>query len=63
MAVGAIEPQFYRLLLKGLGLAEDDLPAQLDMEEWPILREKFKQIFGSKVRFEDVYSKHSCNRF
>ena len=31
VAVGALEPQFYAALLKGLGLDGTDLPAQMDM--------------------------------
>ncbi len=30
LAVGAIEPQFYELLIDGLGLAGEELPAQMD---------------------------------
>ena len=31
LAIGAIEPQFYAELLKGLGLDGEDLPAQQDV--------------------------------
>lgn len=41
IAVGAIEPQFYAELLKGLGLDGADLPAQNDISRWPELREAF----------------------
>ena len=52
MAVGAIEPQFYALLLKGLGLDEDTLPHQMDRGEWPRMRELFTKTFESKTRAE-----------
>ena len=38
VAVGAIEPQFYAVLLDGLGLNSDDLPEQNDRDNWPQLR-------------------------
>jgi alpha-methylacyl-CoA racemase len=50
VAVGALEPQFYAALLKGLGLEGAELPAQLDPSGWPVLREKFAAIFASRTR-------------
>jgi alpha-methylacyl-CoA racemase len=51
VAVGALEPQFYAALLKGLGLDGDQtLPAQHDVSQWPVLRQRFQQIFRSKSR-------------
>ncbi|WKG02144.1 CaiB/BaiF CoA-transferase family protein [Mycolicibacterium sp. HK-90] len=50
MAIGAIEPQFYAELLKGLGLDDADLPAQNDMARWPELREAFTQAFAGHDR-------------
>jgi alpha-methylacyl-CoA racemase len=52
VAVGAIEPQFYAALLDGLGLAEEDLPAQYDQGGWPILRDRFAEVFRSGTRHE-----------
>lgn len=63
VAVGAIEPQFYALLLQGLGLAPSDLsssvdsspsslPGQMDEEGWPVLRAKFADAFAKKTRDE-----------
>lgn len=52
MAVGAIEPQFYALLLKGLGLDADALPHQMDRTEWPQMFELFTRTFASKTRAE-----------
>jgi alpha-methylacyl-CoA racemase len=50
VAVGAIEPQFYAALLKGLELEGAELPAQLDPSGWPVVREKFTEIFASRTR-------------
>jgi alpha-methylacyl-CoA racemase len=52
MAVGALEPQFYALLLDGLGLADADLPAQGDRSGWPVLLARFTEVFASKPRDE-----------
>ncbi len=60
MAVGAIERQFYALLLEGLGLAGEDLPDQMDRNSWPAMKERFVSIFKTKTRdewtatFEDI---------
>jgi alpha-methylacyl-CoA racemase len=52
MAVGSLEPQFYAELIKGLELADADLPAQMDRSGWPTLRAKFTALFASKSRDE-----------
>ncbi|WP_028937656.1 CaiB/BaiF CoA transferase family protein [Pseudonocardia spinosispora] len=52
VAVGSLEPQFYALLLKGLGLDTEDLPAQHDKSGWPVLRERFTAAFASRTRDE-----------
>ncbi len=52
MAVGAIEPQFYAELVKLMGLAEEDLPGQMDRDEWPKMKERFAGVFASKTRAE-----------
>lgn len=55
VAVGAIEPQFYAALLKGLALDKDStLPQQLDISAWPMMKAKFSEIFLSKTRDEWV---------
>jgi len=58
MAVGALEPQFYAELIEGLGLADAELPAQLDAAGWPELAERFAQVFASRSREEwtDVFA-------
>jgi alpha-methylacyl-CoA racemase len=52
MAVGSLEPQFYALLLEGLGLTDAGLPPQTDPKGWPVLREKFTEVFASRTRDE-----------
>jgi alpha-methylacyl-CoA racemase len=52
MAVGALEPAFYRVLLAGLELDGSTLPEQNDQDGWPVLREAFTQRFASRTRDE-----------
>jgi alpha-methylacyl-CoA racemase len=54
VAVGALEPQFYAALLKGLGLIGEDLPGQLDQAGWPVLRQRFTDVFATRSRDEWV---------
>lgn len=50
ITLGAIEPQFYRLLLDTLGLADVDPAAQYDRAEWPQLRGRLAALFASRPR-------------
>jgi len=52
VAVGAIEPQFYLQLLKGLGLDAAALPKQMDAKSWPDMKRRFADIFRTKTRAE-----------
>lgn len=52
MAVGGIEPQFYKELLKGLELDAADLPSQMSFDDWPEIRRVFKERFASKPQAE-----------
>ncbi|NXR35681.1 AMACR racemase, partial [Zosterops hypoxanthus] len=52
MAVGAIEPLFYKQLIKGLGLNSDELPAQMSVSDWPEMKKKFASIFAQKTQAE-----------
>lgn len=45
VAVGALEPQFYAALLRGLGIDGEDLPPQHDRGTWSQLNEQFAAIF------------------
>jgi len=50
VAVGAIEAKFYAELVRGLGLTLEDLPAQMDREQWPAMKERFASIFATRTR-------------
>lgn len=52
MAVGAIEPQFYKELLKGLKLDSAELPSQMSFDEWPEVRRTFTERFATKTQAE-----------
>ena len=48
VTIGALEPQFYVLLLDKLGLADVDPKAQYDMSQWPALKTRFQKLFASR---------------
>jgi len=50
MAVGALEAKFYADLLRLLDLSDADLPAQMDISGWPVLRDAFATEFLTKSR-------------
>jgi alpha-methylacyl-CoA racemase len=53
MAVGPLEPQFYREFVALLGLADDaELPGQFDLSAWPVLRARFGEVFAQRSRDE-----------
>jgi alpha-methylacyl-CoA racemase len=52
VSLGSLEPQFYAELIDKLGLADAGLPAQMDRAGWPVLREKFTELFKTKTRDE-----------
>jgi alpha-methylacyl-CoA racemase len=52
LAVGALEPQFYAELLRRLGIDGGALPAQLDRDGWPLLRERLAALFRTRTREE-----------
>ena len=55
LALGAIEPQFYSLLLQGLGFADDSYVSavqQHDRDHWPPLRLRFAKRIGERSRAE-----------
>ncbi len=52
VSIGSIEPQFYAELLKLTGLADSELPKQMDRSAWPGLKDKLEAIFKSKTRDE-----------
>jgi len=52
LSVGALEPEFYRQLLDGLGLDPNDQPAQFDARSWPAMKERLGKIFLTRTRNE-----------
>src|SRR5579863_9392322 len=52
VAVGSLEPKFYRELLRLTGLEREDLPAQHDAASWPAMKQRFASIFRTKTRDE-----------
>ncbi len=52
MAVGAIEPQFYAELLKGLEIDPSELPPQMDTPSWPAIKARFTEVFLTRSRDE-----------
>ncbi len=52
VAVGALEPQFYALLLQGLQLDPASLPPQMDRSTWPEMKKRFASIFRTRSRDE-----------
>ncbi|XP_007487555.1 alpha-methylacyl-CoA racemase isoform X2 [Monodelphis domestica] len=52
MAVGAIEPQFYALLINGLGLNCAELPHQWSISDWEEMKKKFADTFAKKTQAE-----------
>jgi alpha-methylacyl-CoA racemase len=52
VAIGAIEPQFYRELRNRLGIDDPGFDAQLDETAWPALKAKLAAIFKQRTRDE-----------
>ncbi|MDM9560504.1 CaiB/BaiF CoA transferase family protein [Bordetella petrii] len=50
ISIGAIEPQFYALLLERCGLDDPDFQAQWDRAAWPALRGKLERLFATRTR-------------
>jgi alpha-methylacyl-CoA racemase len=52
VAIGANEMRFYNILLRQLGLDEESLPNRDDRAAWPILRQRFSDVFRQRTREE-----------
>jgi alpha-methylacyl-CoA racemase len=50
VTLGALEPQFYALLLRTLGLDDVDPAAQYDVRHWPALKQRLADLFLTKAR-------------
>lgn len=52
VAIGPIEPQFYRLFLEIIGIDDPELASHYDPSTWPQQREKLAAIFHQRTRDE-----------
>lgn len=53
VAIGAVEPNFYRELMEKVGLAEDvAFRAQNDPASWPALKTRLEAVFRTRTRAE-----------
>uniref|UniRef100_UPI0013B3C907 CaiB/BaiF CoA transferase family protein n=1 Tax=Nonomuraea lactucae TaxID=2249762 RepID=UPI0013B3C907 len=52
VAVGAVEPRFYALLLERLGIDPDTVGPQLDPTGWPGTKKLFAEVFRGRTRDE-----------
>jgi alpha-methylacyl-CoA racemase len=52
VAIGSIEPQFYRELLEKTGITDDAFAAQMDREAWSALKQKLAAVIKTKTRDE-----------
>jgi len=50
ITLGALEPQFYALLLQKLGLDDVDRGRQFDPRTWPALKDRLTALFASQPR-------------
>ncbi len=50
VAIGALEPQFWALVVQTLGL--EGLPEQYDRAGWPVLRQQLTDAFAARTRDE-----------
>jgi alpha-methylacyl-CoA racemase len=50
IAIGALEPRFYSLLLEKIGLDPTDFQPQMDPRHWPRLRARLATLFKTRVR-------------
>lgn len=52
VSIASIEPQFYDLLRKALGLEDELFDEQLDRTRWPLQKSKLESLFKSKTQVE-----------
>ncbi|MND67447.1 E-cinnamoyl-CoA:R-phenyllactate CoA transferase [compost metagenome] len=50
VSIGAIEPQFYQLLLELCGIDDPDFKPQWQKQDWPALRQKLETLFMTRTR-------------
>ncbi|MBJ8338815.1 CoA transferase [Antrihabitans sp. YC3-6] len=58
VAVGCVEPHFYAEFLGLLGLSNDDLPMQFDLDQADVAKKRIGEVFATKTRDEwtDVFA-------
>jgi alpha-methylacyl-CoA racemase len=54
VSIASYEPKFYANLLRLLDLDDLDPSQQMDRAQWPALKQRFAEIFGTKTRDEWV---------
>jgi alpha-methylacyl-CoA racemase len=52
LAVGPIEPHFYRILLEGCGVTDPDPQRQWHPKSWPAMKERLRAALRTKTRDE-----------
>jgi alpha-methylacyl-CoA racemase len=52
VSIGALEPEFFRVLVKLTGLEATETPSHTDSSDWALLREKLGAIFKQRTRDE-----------
>ncbi len=52
VAIGAIEPQFYALLMQLCGIDDPAFEAQADVHGWPMLKYRLADVFKTRTRAE-----------
>jgi alpha-methylacyl-CoA racemase len=52
ISIGALEPQFYKLLLDKLMIADRAFVVQLDPASWPALKQELQSVFRLKTQAE-----------
>ena len=52
VSIAAIEAKFYEEFLQRTGLDQESLPKQNDRAGWPVLRQRFTEVFASKTQAE-----------
>jgi alpha-methylacyl-CoA racemase len=50
IALGSIEPQFYKELMEKTGITDPAFAAQMDRNAWPALREKLAAVIKTRTR-------------
>ena len=50
ISIGALEPEFYRLLVQLTGVDAEEFSAPTDRAQWPVLRDKLAAVIKQKTR-------------